>query len=353
LLRPNVPQAMQLLSQVLTQPQFTLDEIQTAKQALEYQGMDLPPQLVLGEALQAAAYGSDQQLGQPHLCLQAPVGLEHLTSDVVQAYWNRQFLSNPQGLVVAGAGVKHEDLVDLAGEYFGHLHQQPEGADSASMMAVPKTCVYRGGQDRRVLPTTDGLTHVAVGLHVGGWHSEDLVATCVLQTLLGGGNSFSAGGPGKGMYSRLYRQVLNRYPWSESAEAFTAFHDESGVWGISGSTFPHKAREMVQVFSEHLARLAVEPVSDEELSRARNMLKCNVLTQLESRLVLFEDLGRQILTYGKREDIHTTCARIDAVSQADVQALAANALTQPPCVAAVGDDVSQVPFQEEVAQWFR
>lgn len=26
----------------------------------------------------------------------------------------------------------------------------------------------------------------------------------VLNTLLGGGGSFSAGGPGKGMYSRLY-----------------------------------------------------------------------------------------------------------------------------------------------------
>lgn len=110
---------------------------------------------------------------------------------------------------------------------------------------------------------------------------------------------------------------------------------------------------MVQVFAEHLARLAVEPVSDEELSRARNMLKCNVLTQLESRLVLFEDLGRQILTYDKREDIHTTCARIDAVTQADLQELATQALQQPPTIAAVGDDISQVPFQEEVAQWFR
>ena len=33
----------------------------------------------------------------------------------------------------------------------------------------------------------------------------------MLQNLLGGGNSFSAGGPGKGMYSRLYREVLNRF----------------------------------------------------------------------------------------------------------------------------------------------
>lgn len=32
----------------------------------------------------------------------------------------------------------------------------------------------------------------------------DLVPITLLQTLMGGGSMFSAGGPGKGMYSRLY-----------------------------------------------------------------------------------------------------------------------------------------------------
>lgn len=34
---------------------------------------------------------------------------------------------------------------------------------------------------------------------------------CVLNTMMGGGASFSAGGPGKGMYTRLYQNILNRY----------------------------------------------------------------------------------------------------------------------------------------------
>ena len=37
---------------------------------------------------------------------------------------------------------------------------------------------------------------------------DDYVKFCVLNTLMGGGGSFSAGGPGKGMYTRLYLQVL-------------------------------------------------------------------------------------------------------------------------------------------------
>jgi len=344
LLRPNVDKACDLLKQVLLEAQFHPTEVEDAKRALEFQALDLPPELLLGEGLQAAAYGANQQLGQPHFCPET--ALQNLNTETVHAFWQSQFVHNPAGLVLAGAGVRHEFLVEQADKHFGHLTQVDEGR-----MLVQES-VYRGGEERRQQPSMDGYIRIALGLEVGGWHSNDLVSTCVLQTLLGGGNSFSAGGPGKGMYSRLYRQVLNRYGWAESAEAFTAFHGESGLWGISGSTVPQKARDMVQVFAEHLARLAVENVSDEELDRARNMLKCNVLTQLESRLVLFEDLGRQVLTYGQREDMHTTCEKIDAVTKEELKELALRALSKPPTLASVGHDLSHMPSQEEVAKWF-
>jgi processing peptidase subunit alpha len=63
---------------------------------------------------------------------------------------------------------------------------------------------YIGGERRLEVNDTD-LSSVAVAFEVGGWHDDDLVPVCVLHTLLGGGDAFSAGGPGKGMYSRLYR----------------------------------------------------------------------------------------------------------------------------------------------------
>ena len=153
------------------------------------------------------------------------------------------------------------------------------------------------------------------------------------------------------MYSRLYREVLNRYSWAESAEAFSSFHSESGLWGISGSCPPGKSRELMRVLVEHFGKLAVELVSDEELDRARNMLKCNVLTQLESRLVLFEDIGRQILTYGKREDANTMCAKIDAVTKEDIKNVVKKAMETPPTLSTVGMDIGNVPRVEEVVQW--
>ena len=252
---------------------------------------------------------------------------------------------NPKDIVIAGAGIGHAELVDLAKFHFGGLHQSTPERSVVS--------IYRGGECKLNIPTNDDMTRIGVAVNVGGWHSDDLVPGCVLQTLLGGGNAFSAGGPGKGMYSRLYRQVLNRYYWANSSEAFTLFHVESGLFGISGSsTKGDKCRDAMRVFTEHLLKLAVDPVSDEELDRARNMLKNNVLMQLESLLVLFEDMARQVQFYGFCEDNAAVTAKIDAVTKEDVQQLMIRALQKPPSLAAVGTDVNFVPSYNEVKSWF-
>lgn len=349
-LRPNVDRAVGLLSECLLEPLFDPLEVEEGKQIIQHQTVDLPPELWLGEALQMAAYGRDQALGQPHFC---PPGaaLDHLTAAGIEGYWNTHFMENPRELVIAGAGVRHDTMVRLAEQNFGHLQHVDHPERKLS------TAVYRGGQcnipHSSTNPEDNEFIRVGLAWPACGWHGDDLVATCVLQTLLGGGNSFSAGGPGKGMYSRLYRHVLNGYRWAESAEATTAFYNDTGLWGLTGKCVPKQATNLIKVLAQEAIRLAVSPVTDEELDRARNMLKNNVLTQLESRLVLFEDMGRQVLTYGKREDMMTTCKRIESVTQEDLMRVARMSLQHPPSLAAVGEKLDHVPRQDEVAAWFR
>jgi len=322
---------------------------------LEFQAQEQLPELVLGEALQVAAYGSDQQLGKIHFGTQETI--PQLTPHNVQDFYENSILNNPEGMVIAGAGIGHSELVKLAKDYFGEMKQ------TGSPVTVPSQ--YRGSshfignstQTSIFSPTMpeEDCCRVALAFPVGGWHSDSMVTACVLQTLLGGGSSFSAGGPGKGMYSRMYQQVLNRYGWMETAEAFTTFADEGGLFGVSASTpASNRVKDLVTVLAEQLARLAFQKVDDIELSRARNMLKCNVLTQLESRLILFEDMGRQVLTYGKREDAATTCKKIDAVTAEDIQSLALNMLKgNSPTIAATGSHLDQILSHEEIARWFQ
>lgn len=343
ILRPNVEKGMDLLKQTTLEPLLQDWEIEDSKLAMQYQAMETIPEIHLGEALQVGAYGMDQQLGKAHFAPLDAIG--DLNASSLRQFLEINLWKNPKGIVIAGAGIGHDELVDMAKFHYGTLKQDTQS------QYIPST--YRGGMHALETTTIDGMTRVGIGLEVGGWHSDDLVPGCVLQTLLGGGSSFSAGGPGKGMYSRLYRQVLNKYYWADAAEAFTTFHGESGLIGISGSSKGDKSRDLTRVITEHLLRLAVDLVSDEELDRARNMLKNNVLTQLESRLVLFEDMGRQVLTYGRREDNATMTAKIDAVAKEDIRELVLRALKKPPTVAAVGDDVSKLPPYSEVNGWFK
>merc|ERR1712063_234956 len=101
-----------------------------------------------------------------------------------------------------------------------------------------------------------------------------------------------------------------------------------------------------------LLDVAAKAPSAEETARAKNQLKSSVLMKLESRQVLFEDIGRQILTYGKHESVSDLCKRIDAVTPESLQKAAAKALKSAPTIASFGD-VSAVPSYDAVAAKFK
>lgn len=68
------------------------------------------------------------------------------------------------------------------------------------------------------------------------------MAYSLLQTIVGGGGAFSTGGPGKGMYTRLYLDVLNKHDWVESAMAFNTQYTDSGIFGLYMLANPLKVR---------------------------------------------------------------------------------------------------------------
>ena len=63
-------------------------------------------------------------------------------------------------------------------------------------------------------------------------------------------------------------------------------------------------------------------VSDEEVARAKTQLKANLLLQLDNFQQTAEDIGRQMLTYGRRMSTAEIFARIDAISTSDIKATA-------------------------------
>ena len=90
-------------------------------------------------------------------------------------------------------------------------------------------------------------------------------------------------------------------------------------------------------------------ISAEELARAKMQLKASLLMNLESRPVLFEDIGRQVLTYGARTEPEALVKQIEAVTAADLTKVATKLLKSPPSVVVVGDTTA-VPRYDLIAK---
>eukprot|EP00967_Tisochrysis_lutea_P115070 scaffold183984_cov33-Tisochrysis_lutea.AAC.1 len=157
--------------------------------------------------------------------------------------------------------------------------------------------------------------------------------------MMGGGASFSAGGPGKGMYTRLYTNILNRYPFVTAASVFNSFYNDVGVFGVYGATSSDCMGQLVSVLCKEMAGMG-SGISAEELSRAKNQLKASLVMNLESRPILLEDIGRQVLSYGAYTPAADLVAKIEKVTAADLANVAKKVISSPPSVAVYGDTTS-------------
>ena len=337
-LRENVGPALDILADTILNPIYSEEEIEECKQIIILQQTELPSDIFSRDAVQMAAY-KGSPLGSSHFCPEEKVA--NITLDTILSYRKQHFVG--VNCFVTAAGYEHDAFVEMVQEKFGAIQK----GDLSNI----EDSVFVGGLSSSERTLQEPFIKIAIGFEVGGWKDPMLVPTCVLQQLLGGGSSFSAGGPGKGMYTRLYREVLNQNHWVESAESFMNVNDNSGVMGIDGACPPEYAPNLIRVIIAQLTKLAYSPVTDEELSRAKKMLKSMMMMQLESRLVSCEDIARQYATYGFRESTDSVCQKIDIVTKEDLMAVARRMLLTPPAVGCIGHDLSKMPDYDQILEF--
>lgn len=175
-------------------------------------------------------------------------------------------------------------------------------------------------------PMQPVFTHIHLAFEGLPIASDDIYALATLNTLLGGGGSFSAGGPGKGMYSRLYTNVLNQHAWVESCIAFNHSYTDSGLFGISAMCIPGRTQAMLDVMCQELRGLTLDTgfaaLGQVEVNRAKNQLRSSLLMNLESRMVELEDLGRQVQVHGRKVPVHEMCRKIEQLTVEDLRRVA-------------------------------
>lgn len=388
-----IPTVVGLLAETIRDPRLTDDEIEQQLLTAEYEVHEIwsKPELIIPEMVHTAAY-MNNTLGNPLLCPKERLG--HIDRHVIQAY--RDALYRPERMVVAFAGVPHDEAVKLAEQHFGDMKGaelpglsssgsdvSSQDSDSvASSISSPSSSQqsstllskipffknlstsassnasifssfkprgpaitlddlhrpahYTGGflnlpaQPVSPNPMQPAFTHIQLAFEGLPISSDDIYALATLQTLLGGGGSFSAGGPGKGMYSRLYTNVLNQFGWVESCMAFNHSYSDSGLFGVSASCYPGRTARMIEIMCNELRSLTLDhgfsSLGQVEINRAKNQLRSSLLMNLESRMVELEDLGRQVQMQGRKVPVQEMVKKINALTAHDLRRVARKVL---------------------------
>ncbi|KAI8315404.1 mitochondrial-processing peptidase subunit alpha [Colletotrichum sp. SAR11_59] len=310
-----VPTTIGLLAETIRDPNLTEEEIAEQLLTAEYEINEIwsKPELILPELVHTAAF-KDNTLGNPLLCPEDRLGA--ISRETILRY--RDLFYRPERIVVAFAGVGHGEAVQLAEQYFGDM--------KASEPTLSRTGSETSISDASSFASNPNYTHIHLAFEGLPINSDDIYALATLQTLLGGGGSFSAGGPGKGMYSRLYTNVLNQHGWVESCVAFNHSYTDSGLFGISASCIPGRTASMLDVMCRELRALTLDTgfsaLKKGEVDRAKNQLRSSLLMNLESRMVELEDLGRQVQVHGRKIPVTDMCRKIEALTVEDLRRVA-------------------------------
>ena len=93
-------------------------------------------------------------------------------------------------------------------------------------------------------------------------------------------------------------------------QSFNTCYKDTGLWGIYFVCGGLDINDMFFNIQEEWKRMCTS-ITDFEVDRAKNLLKTNMLLQLDGTTPICEDVGRQMLCYGRRIPQHELEARID------------------------------------------
>lgn len=300
-LADHVPIALDVLADLVLNPVFASNDIERERGViLEEIKIDEDNPDVLVHELFTQNFWKDHPLGKPILGTTATVA--RLDQPKLLDYHSGRFHAG--NMVFSAAGnLDHDQFVAAVGEKFASLHSgQPIG----ELPAPPSSA-------RILLKNKKALEQVQICLGVPAppITDENRYATLILNTVLGGG-----------MSSRLFQTIRE-----ERGMAYSVFSDlspyrDTGTLCVYAGTSAGKAIETIDLILTEFRKLKEEILPDEELTRAKDQLKGNILMGLESSNSRMANLARQEIYFGQFFTAEEISARIDAVEASQIQAMA-------------------------------
>ena len=150
--------------------------------------------------------------------------------------------------------------------------------------------------------------HLCVGVPGYPMTHPRRFAMALLGTILGGG-----------MSSRLFQNIREREGLAYAVFAELQAYRDTGSLTVYAGTARETAQQALRLVLEEFKRMKAEPVSAEELRRAKENLKASLMLSLESTSSRMSNLARQEIYFGRFFTPDEILAEIEAVTTEQVQ----------------------------------
>jgi predicted Zn-dependent peptidase len=316
----HVPEALDVIGDMVWRPRFAEDDLVNEREiVLEEIAMyeDDPQDKVfdvLGEAVFPGHALGRAIIGRSDVVASTP-------PEGLKAFHAARYV--PDNVVVAAAGsVDHDAFVDLV----QRVEVERRGATIPAAYTPPEPTP---AQVRFFVKETEQV-HVCLGGPGIARDDDRRYALRVLDAILGGTSS-----------SRLFQEVREKRGLAYSVYTFQSMFSRTGQFGLYVGTRPDNLAPALRVVGEELERMRGQAVATDELARAKENVKGRVVLGLESTLARMNRLGSSLLADLPLLSVDEIVERIDAVTQDDLAALAAELLAPERLSAAgVGGDES-------------
>jgi predicted Zn-dependent peptidase len=310
-LSDHVPIALDVLTDMVLNPTFAETEIERERGViLEEIKIDEDNPDVLVHELFTQSFWKGHPLGKPILGTTETVG--RLGQQHLFGYHGSRF--HGENMIFSAAGnLDHDQFTADVAERFSPL---ATGAPPQELSAPEPSA-------RIILRNKKALEQVQICLGVPAppITDENRYATLILNTVLG-----------SGMSSRLFQTIREERGLAYSVYSDLSPYRDTGNLCVYAGTSAGKALEVVDLILAEFSKLKESAIGEEELTRAKDQLKGNILLGLESSNSRMANLARQEMYFQQFFSVDEIIARVENVNADQVQTMAQR-LFQPERVA--------------------
>lgn len=211
----------------------------------------------------------------------------------------------PNNMVLSVAGnITHAAVVAAAERLFGDMVPRSVPAFRLASPELPPEHIL-------IEQRSNAQCNLAVGVHAFARRDPDRYVAIIVNAILG-----------RGMSSRLFREVRERRGLAYSIGSSFARYMDTGLFSVSAGVSPERVDEALAVILAELFKLTHELVAEDELKKAIDYSVGSFRLGLESTMALGQRAGEALLTMGEIEPIEAVVEQLRSVTAEDIRRVA-------------------------------